>query len=185
MIVALLSTFPSSRACPFKDALAFFQDGSEEVAAHARSLRGLLGAEDDPHSNGKIDGIFQKPQLPKPPTKLPSKAPSKAPTTASLPASTAIAPYCVKTNGLAAVTDKASMCTSFQAILADFNAVVPTNLGAQSDLFGKAVRLAFHDAGKDVVCPSHSQLKVELTACIFFQARRTLPPLTRWVPTVA
>ena len=64
--------------------------------------------------------------------------------------SVGFAPFCSSTNGAPAVTTRTSMCTTYNEIVADFNAAVPTDPMLQANLFGKALRLAFHDAGKFV-----------------------------------
>lgn len=157
MITVFAVCLPSSAACPYKDALAFLHGEGEAMENYARSLRGLLGVDEEPHSDKKIGGILKPPPMPQF-TRKPTKAPTASPVAAS---SSATAPFCVKTNGLAALVDKASMCTSYRGILQDFNAALPTNAGALSDLFGKALRLAFHDAGE------HSTIDIPccLSAC--------------------
>ena len=53
---------------------------------------------------------------------------------------------CAKTNFAAATPSKINICSAYFDIASQF--VIPTDLLARSNLFGQAVRLAFHDAGE-------------------------------------
>eukprot|EP01034_Spumella_vulgaris_P027815 gene27815-34594_t len=57
---------------------------------------------------------------------------------------------CAKTNGASLVSSKAGTCVAYKGMQAAFDAATSDSLGAlvQSNIFGIAVRLAFHDAGE-------------------------------------
>jgi hypothetical protein len=163
------------RACPYKDALSFFQMMKGEVP-DSNSLRGhrhlkqdnehldSFSNDDYPVDDNHVETISLFNNMVKvplrrtrKPTKRPSRAPSAAPTrkptinpTISATTSAAFQPYCTKTSGAAAVPTKAAICTAYKSILADFASILPTDAAQRSNLFGQSLRLAFHDAGMNI-----------------------------------
>jgi hypothetical protein len=177
-IICISFFYQPATACPYKDALSFL--GLHPPADHAAHLNGLRGhdnrriLEEDTQvdEDGERKGRRPPPPpsrpgpqpapkpAPKPGPKPGPKPPSGPPPNAQTPTqspvaipsfgSTASAPFCAMTNGAAALPDKLKMCGAYSSIVADFNAALPTNQIALSNLYGKALRLAFHDAGKPV-----------------------------------
>lgn len=84
------------------------------------------------------------------PSKVPTVVPTLAPSfSAKIPAGDAKAAFCIKTGGLAAVATKASVCNSYSNIKLQLQSLIQSHIldGAYlSDLYGKAVRITFHDA---------------------------------------
>ena len=84
------------------------------------------------------------------PTRIPTTVPTQAPSfSINLPAGIAKAAFCIKTGGLAAVVTKESVCNSYSNIKLKLQSLIQSHIndGAYlSDLFGRAVRITFHDA---------------------------------------
>ena len=55
---------------------------------------------------------------------------------------------CAKTNGAEVKEDDASICSAYQGIKKDFTNIIPSTPFDKANLYGAAVRLAFHDAGE-------------------------------------
>eukprot|EP01036_Dinobryon_divergens_P027926 gene27926-36788_t len=83
-------------------------------------------------------------------TKKPSVSPiTKKPTTAPSYKAFSRKSYCAKTKGAALTTNAANICSAYKAILAGFQTTYGTaDDFTLSNLFGKAVRVAFHDAAE-------------------------------------
>ena len=76
------------------------------------------------------------------PTNLPTIFPSVLPTISNYPG------YCQKNGGSVISSNKNGICSIHSAILRDFNASLTSDLKIRSDILGKAIRLAFHDAAE-------------------------------------
>ena len=84
-------------------------------------------------------------------TKKPSVSPiTKKPTTSPSYKAFSRKAYCVKTKGAALTTNAANICSAYKAILARFQTTTYDTADdlTLSNLFGKAVRIAFHDAAE-------------------------------------
>lgn len=66
-----------------------------------------------------------------------------------------IGAFCKKSNGIS-VSNATNTCTAYKSILKDFTAAIPTSAFEQANLFGQAIRLAFHDAGEADIRTSDS-----------------------------
>lgn len=55
---------------------------------------------------------------------------------------------CSKTAGQPAIENYENICSVYNNVKVDFQSLIPETPLGQADLFGKAVRLAFHDAGE-------------------------------------
>ena len=64
--------------------------------------------------------------------------------------------FCLKTNGAAAVASKANTCSAYNGIAAAFlSHTSNANISYLSNFFGKAIRVAFHDAAEaDLLLPT-------------------------------
>ncbi|OYX40883.1 hypothetical protein B7Y94_05955, partial [Candidatus Saccharibacteria bacterium 32-49-12] len=86
------------------------------------------------------------------PTARPTTSPPTAKPTTARPTTRPTLPgqlranRCAKTNFEAAPTTKEGICSAYRDVVSQF--VVPTDELGRSNLFGQAVRLAFHDAGE-------------------------------------
>ena len=55
---------------------------------------------------------------------------------------------CAKTNGAKAIENDANICSAYLHIKKDFSGIIPSTPIEKANLYGAAVRLAFHDAGE-------------------------------------
>lgn len=56
--------------------------------------------------------------------------------------------FCVKTGFRTITPTKAGICSAYSEVRTKFNAAIPADTKSRAELFGPAVRLAFHDAGE-------------------------------------
>ena len=85
------------------------------------------------------------------PTKSPSNKPSVKPSSrspTSVPTASSFFGVCTKLNGGTLISNNAGICSAYKSINGNFASYLPADDFARSDLFGKSVRLAFHDAGE-------------------------------------
>lgn len=159
MLAVLIGCMGNAFACPYKDAMALLS--GDKNSNYARSLRGLFGIETNTDSHPEVSDEEAERRRrppnnnppPRPPNnnpppnnQNPAAAPTFAPSSAS-GQSTPSAPYCIKTNGELPYSDETTMCISYQSIRAAVIAALPNNNNELANFFGKALRLAFHDAG--------------------------------------
>ena len=69
-------------------------------------------------------------------------------TTRSLQSTPQGSSICAKTNGAIIRPTKSDICAAYSIIKASFDNLIPADRFGRSALYGKAVRLAFHDAGE-------------------------------------
>ena len=55
---------------------------------------------------------------------------------------------CAKLNGAPLIPTNSSICSAYKTISGSFTSILPTDQFALADLFGKSVRLVFHDAAE-------------------------------------
>jgi hypothetical protein len=56
--------------------------------------------------------------------------------------------FCIKTKGAPLIPTAANTCRAYKAVKAAFVAAIPDDEFGQANLFGQAIRVAFHDAGE-------------------------------------
>lgn len=96
-----------------------------------------------------------KPPITNGPTRALTSPPTLTPTFAVTPATNAPVPpvsspsnFCLKTNGAPLVASAANTCIAYKAIKTAFLNAVPNDAFGQANLYGQAIRIAFHDAGE-------------------------------------
>ena len=132
------------------------------VKMSAVGFGGVVSALDGATSSGKLGTLttidlttcpYQPPGNPSVrPTARPTTSPPTTKPTLAAPTARPTLPgqlranFCAKTNFEAAPSSKQGICSAYKDILSQFT--VPTDELGRSNLYGQAVRLAFHDAGE-------------------------------------
>ena len=145
-IIALLCFFSLVGGCPY-----LRKPHDETTNANHRKLFTITATSSNPNpSKTPVTSNPSKTPVTLKPSKRPTTSPTLAPSFSShLPDGLAKPAHCKITNGVAATASRQSICKSFSNIKLQLQSLIQTNInnGAfLSDLFGKAVRITFHDA---------------------------------------
>lgn len=78
----------------------------------------------------------------------PTNKPTFRPSTALPTITPSLGAFCKKTNGISVPKNATGTCVAYKSILKEFQAAIPGSAFGQANLFGQAIRLAFHDSGE-------------------------------------